>query len=367
MINSCYIHIPFCDNICSYCDFCKLLNNEKIVDKYLDELEKEIKAIYNGEKLKTIYIGGGTPSCLNTKQLERLFKIINHFNKEDLLEFTIEYNFENTTKEKLNFFKKNGINRLSFGLESVNKKDLVFLNRRWNNNHIKNIIKYAKEIGIDNINIDLIYALPNQKIKDIKKSLDYIMSLDISHISTYSLIIENHTMLKIKKIKTIDEDLDYEMYKFICDYLKEKKYIHYEISNFAKENFFSLHNDTYWKNEQYYGFGLGASAYLKNERYTNTRSITNYLKGQYKYSSEIISKKDQMNYEIMLNLRRKDGINKDFFKEKFQKELNKCYNYNNLIKNECLKETHNKVYIPENKWYISNEIIIRFLEGVQNE
>ena len=367
MVKNCYIHIPFCDSICSYCDFCKLLNNEKIVDKYLDELEKEIKTIYNGEELETIYIGGGTPSCLTLKQLKRLFEITNIFNKKNLKEFTIECNFENTTKEKLDLFKKNGINRLSFGLESTNKKELIFLNRKFNNNHIKDMVRYAKKIGINNINIDLIYALPKQKIEDIKKSLDYIISLDVPHISTYSLIIENNTILKIKKIENIDEDLDYEMYKFICNYLKEKEYIHYEISNFAKDKFYSLHNDTYWKNEQYYGFGLGTSAYLNNERYTNTRSITNYLKGQYKYSNEILSKKEQMDYEIILNLRRKEGINKNLFKEKFQKELNKCYNYNNLVENKCLKETKNRIYIPENKWYINNEIVIRFLKGVQDE
>lgn len=366
-MKSVYIHIPFCDKICSYCDFCKILNNEKIVDKYLDELEKEIKKNYRFEKIETIYIGGGTPSCLTIKQLKKLFNIINIFNKDKLKEFTIECNFENTTKEKLDLFKSNNINRLSFGLESTNKEELIFLNREFSKEHIEYIISYAKKIGIKNINMDLIYALPNQTIQNIKNSLDFIISLDIPHISTYSLIIENNTLLKINNIKEISEDLDFKMYKFICNYLKENNYNHYEISNFSKNNYQSIHNDIYWQNKEYYGFGLGASGYIGNNRYSNTKSINNYLKGKYEYTNEKLSKKDIMDYQIILNLRRKNGINKKDFKEKFQKDLKECYNYNRLVNYNCLIEDKKNIYIPEEKWYISNEIIVKFLEGAVNE
>ena len=366
-MKSAYIHIPFCDTICSYCDFCKLLNNSNIVDKYLNELEKEIEKNYKKEKLNTIYIGGGTPSCLSLKQLEKLFNIINIFDKSELKEFSIECNFESTTKEKLDLFKKYGINRISYGLESINDNELKFLNRKADQEHIKKIINYSKEIGINNINIDLIYALPNQKIENIKESLDFITCLDITHISTYSLMIENNTILKINNVKNISEDDDYTMYKYICNYLKQHNFIHYEISNFAKKGYYSIHNDTYWKNNRYYGFGLGASGYIDNERYTNTRSITNYLKGKYKYSSEILSVYDDMGYQIILNLRRKYGINKKVFKKKFNIDIKKCYNYSSLVKEKFLIEDDNFIYIPEYKWYISNEIIVRFLEGVLYE
>ena len=179
-----YIHIPFCEKICSYCDFCKVLYNEVLVDKYLDALEREIRTVYVGEKIKTLYIGGGTPSSLNIRQLKRLFEIINIFDKECLEEFTVEANFESTTLEKLALFKKSGVNRLSFGLESTNKKHLEFLNRNFDVNHAKEIVKYAKDIGIDNINTDLIYALKNETIEDVKKDLDFIIGLDIRSVTS---------------------------------------------------------------------------------------------------------------------------------------------------------------------------------------
>ena len=168
MIKNCYIHIPFCNKICSYCDFCKLYYDEKFVNRYLDELEKEIKSIYKGEVLDTIYIGGGTPSSLNNKQLERLFEILNLFNKSETVEFTIESNFENINEEKLLIYKKNGINRLSFGLESINENNLTFLNRNITKEKINNTINSCRSLGFNNINIDLIYALPVEDISILK-------------------------------------------------------------------------------------------------------------------------------------------------------------------------------------------------------
>ena len=252
MIKNCYIHIPFCEKICSYCDFCKIYYNEKVVDKYLDSLEKEIKSLYQNESLETIYIGGGTPSCLSLKQLKKLFEILTILKKDKNIEYTIEGNFESTTKEKLLLYKQYGINRLSFGIETTNKNNLKFLNRTLSKKQAKEIITYAKEIGLNNINVDLIYALPNETISDLKKDLDFILELDIPHLSTYSLIIEDNTILKLNNIKNINEDLDNEMYETICKYMKNNNYIHYEISNFSKENYESHHNLCYWNNKEYY-------------------------------------------------------------------------------------------------------------------
>ena len=209
MIKSCYIHIPFCENICSYCDFCKLLYNEKIIDKYLDCLEKEIEEKYKKEKLETIYIGGGTPSCLSINQLERLFEILSRLNKDENIEYTIEGNFSSTTKEKLLLYKKYGINRLSLGIESIDKNNLKLLERENSKEEIKEKIKIMKELGFNNINVDLIYAIPNETLEVLRKDIEFILSLDIEHISTYSLIIEENTKLYINKVKNIVEDLDY--------------------------------------------------------------------------------------------------------------------------------------------------------------
>lgn len=352
MVKNCYIHIPFCSKICSYCDFCKLYYDEKFVNKYLNELEKEIKTTYKGEVLDTIYIGGGTPSSLSIKELTKLFEILKIFNKSETIEFTIESNFENITEDKLLLYKKYGINRLSFGLESINKKNLSFLNRDINKNKISNIINTCRELGFNNINVDLMYALPVEDISILKKDLEYIFSLDVEHISTYSLMIEDHTMLKINGITSISEDLDYEMYKLICKEMKKYNYDHYEISNFSKTGYYSRHNLCYWNNNNYYGFGLGASSYIGNKRITNTRSINKYLSGEYILEDTKLTTKDLIEYKIMLNLRKAEGISLD--------EID--LDVDDLIKDGLLIRYNHHIRIPEDKWYISNEIIIRVLE-----
>ncbi|MBQ8131182.1 MAG: radical SAM protein, partial [Bacilli bacterium] len=205
----CYIHIPFCKKICSYCDFCKLNYEENLADEYLDELEREIKNSYNGEVIDTLYIGGGTPSALTKNQLEYLFSIIeqNLQLKKDL-EYTIECNFDSIDKEKIDLMKKHGINRISFGLESINAENLETLDRITDKKKAKEMVKYCKSIGINNINLDLMYAIPKESIEILKKDLKFVRELDPTHISTYSLIIEDHTKLGFRGTKYIDQELD---------------------------------------------------------------------------------------------------------------------------------------------------------------
>lgn len=363
MIKNCYIHIPFCKHICSYCDFCKLLYNDKFIDRYLNALEKEIDEIYKGEVLDTIYIGGGTPSCLKTEDLERLFQILNKLKKSKNIEYTIEGNFDTTTKEKLLLYKKYNINRLSLGVESINKDNLELLERQESKDNIKEKIKLMRELGFDNINLDLIYAIPNENIEVLNNDLNFLISLDVEHISTYSLIIEDNTKLKINNIKNIDEDLDYKMYKEIINKLKLNGYNHYEISNFSKIGKESSHNNCYWLNKEYYGFGLGASSYINNKRITNTRSITKYTSNKRINEIEILSLNDIIEYEVMLNLRLKRGIDLDEFKNKYNKELIEIYDYKNLLLNNLLELNNNHLYIPENNLYVSNEIIVKLIQN----
>ena len=229
------------------------------------------------------------------------------------------------------------------------------------------IVNYSKSVGIDNINIDLIYALKDQTIEEIKEDLDFIIDLDIKHISTYSLIIEKNTLLSVLGTKNISEDLDLEMYKFICKYLKDNNFWHYEISNFCKEGYFSRHNSVYWKNLEYYGFGLGASSYVGNKRITNTRSFNKYFSKEYISSVEEVSYKDLMEYEVMLGLRLGEGIDKNKFKNRFGKRIDECYNYDELIDNGFIIDDGDNLFIPEEKFYVSNEIIIKFIEGEKHE
>ena len=218
-ISSLYVHIPFCEHICSYCDFCKMFYNTELCDKYLDVLLKELEDCNINSKLKTIYIGGGTPSCLNAYQLERFLFELNRC-LDDEYEFSIEVNPENISEDKIKLLSKYGVNRVSIGVQTFNEKYLSFLNRKHTKEEIIKKINICKEIGFKNINIDLIYGLPNQTIDELNSDIDEFLKLDITHISTYSLIIEPNTKIYIENYKNIDEDLDYEMYNLICKKLK---------------------------------------------------------------------------------------------------------------------------------------------------
>lgn len=368
MVKSVYIHIPFCNKICTYCDFCKMYYNKKYVSLYLDELEKEIKSKYNNELIETIYIGGGTPSSLSINELNRLFEIIKIFKLDNLIEFSIECNFDSISHEKLDLFKDNKVNRISFGLESINSNNLKVLGRDNDINKIKDTINYCHMIGLNNINIDLMYGLEIESIEVLKNDIEFVKSLDITHISTYSLIIEDNTILKINNTKYIDQELDEEMYKLICSELSD--FDHYEISNFAKDkNYYCRHNLVYWCNLEYYGFGLSSAGYIDNIRYTNTRSINKYLNHDYLKNNGIeeLSIKDKIIYEIILNLRTNKGIDLDKFYKKYKYKFNELYNYNELINKKILLLENNHLIIPKNLWYISNSIIVELLESEIDE
>ena len=361
MIKSVYIHIPFCGSICSYCDFCKFIKNDEWIDKYLNSLEKEIKIKYKGEKLETIYIGGGTPSCLNIEQLNKLFNIIKIFNKSKSIEFTFECNIENITEDKLKLLYDNGVNRLSVGIQTFNEKYLEFLNRKHTKKEIEEKINLAKKIGFKNINIDLIYALPNQTLEELNEDIDEFLKLDITHISTYSLIIEPNTKVYIENIENIDDNLDYEMYKLISNKLKDNGYNHYEISNFSKEGYESIHNLTYWNNNEYYGFGLGASGYIDNVRYDNTRSFNKYLTGEYIKESHKLNMNETIENEFILGLRKIKGINKREFKNKYNKDIKNIEIVNKLLSENKLLEDKKNIYINPKYIYVSNDILVEFI------
>ena len=356
MIKSVYIHIPFCKKICSYCDFCKVIYNQKWVNDYLKSLEYEIKNNYKNEKIETIYIGGGTPSSLNIDQLIRLFDVIKIFSKDNLLEFTIECNIEDINEDKLRLFKENGVNRISIGIESFSNKYLKYLNRSYTNEIIEKKINLVKEY-FDNINVDLIYALKDETLDELQSDIDKIKKLDVSHISCYSLIIEDNTRLKINNTKPINDELDYEMYKLILDNLSDQ-YIHYEISNYAKKGYESKHNLTYWHNEEYYGFGLGASGYINNERYTNTKNLTKYLNNEYDRQIEIISKEDKIKYELILGFRLLDGIDKKSFYNKYRIDILDIKEIKKLIEEGKIINDKDKIYINKKYLYVLNDILV---------
>lgn len=359
MAKAIYIHIPFCKSICSYCDFCKFLYNEKWVGAYLTALKREIKDRYMDDDITTIYIGGGTPSALSCDEIKRLMEIISVFKTENLKEFTFECNLSDINKELLLLLKYYKVNRLSIGIESFNKKNLEFMERSADYKDALEKIKLCQEYGFNNINIDLMYAIPGETLKDLKKDLDLFMNLNPTHISTYSLIIEEHTKLDNINAQVIAEELDYEMFKLIEKRLKNAH--HYEVSNFAIKGYESIHNLVYWNNEEYYGFGLGAAGYIDDIRYENTKNLKEYLLGNYVKSKEILGKKEKMDYEIMLGLRKLDGINIKEFKEKYGEDIETVYNLAPLYKNKDLIKKKGYIYINPSKIYIMNEILIKII------
>lgn len=355
MIKAVYIHIPFCQNICSYCDFCKLHKNEKWINDYLEELQKEINQNYKGEKIRTLYIGGGTPSTLNIKQLKKLFTILKTINLDENPEITFEVNPEDLTKEKLEFLKDK-INRLSIGIQTFNKNLLKLLER--NPIEIENI-KLAKKY-FKNINADLMYNFNEETIDILKDDIEKLLKLEIPHISTYSLILEPHTKLYIKNYQIKNEDTNNEEY--INKTLKENGYNHYEISNYAKEGYESKHNLTYWNNENYYGFGLGASGYIDNERYENTKNITKYLNGNYKETKHILDKNETMQNEFILGFRKINGINKQKFNQKYKINVNNIEIVKELLNKQQILQNNTHIYINPKYLYYSNEILINFID-----
>ena len=356
-----YIHIPFCKSICSYCDFCKVLYNNDWVDKYLEKLEEEIKNYYMSEEISTIYIGGGTPSALSTLQLERFFNIINKLNISNVKEFTFECNLNDITSEMLDILVKNNVNRISIGIESFNESKLKFMKRSHTFLEAKEKIELIRRKGITNINVDLIYGIPGETLKILKSDLKMLLKLKPTHISTYSLIIEKNTLVDINRFRNIDEDLDASMYEYICKKLKRKGFKHYEVSNFALDGFESLHNLTYWNNEEYYGFGLGASGFLENVRYENTKNLTKYLNEEWTREQTILSKQDFMDNELMLGLRKIQGINIQEFNKKYDINIEDVYPINTLVKNKDLIHKKGYIFINPRKLYLMNEILLKLI------
>ena len=353
---SIYIHIPFCTNICSYCDFCKILKNKQWIDKYLIALEKEIKENYKKEKVNTVYIGGGTPSILSLKQLEKLFNILKIFNIDKDVEITFETNTEDLSIEKINLLKQD-VNRLSIGVQTFDKETLKTLNRKLNIDNLKLALKNFK-----NVNIDLMYGFQNQSIENLKKDLEKIIKLNPTHISTYTLIIEPHTKLYIDRYKSLNDDKERQMYDLIRKTLKENKYEQYELSNFSKKGYESRHNLTYWNNENYYGFGLGASGYVDNIRYENTRNLNEYLKGNFILNKHTLTIKEKIEDEFIVGLRKTKGINKDKFYKKYQKNIKEIEIVNKMLKEKLLLEDETNIFINPKYLYTSNEILLNFIE-----
>ena len=322
---SAYVHIPFCTQICYYCDFSKVFIKNQPVDSYLEHLIEEYHS-YDIKKLRTLYIGGGTPTALSAPQLAFLLeKLTDKLDLSYLEELTIEANPGDLDQEKIAVLKDSPVNRVSLGVQTFNDRMLKQIGRSHLEKDIYENIANLKKAGFDNISIDLIYALPKQTMEDVKINVAKAIALDIPHMSLYSLILENHTVfmnrMRRGKLPLPKEDLEAEMFDYIIAELEKAGFVHYEISNFSKPGFESRHNLMYWDNAEYYGIGAGASGYVDGVRYKNHGPIRHYLEaveaGNARVQEEVLTLKEQMEEEMFLGLRKKSGVSKKRFEEKF--------------------------------------------------
>ena len=305
MADSLYVHIPFCRHICHYCDFAKRIYNEELADQYLNQLEKEISRIRQ-ECFDTVYIGGGTPSALNCRQLEKLFGILSVFAVGK--EFTFEINPETMTPEKAMLLKKYGVNRVSIGIQTFNEEILKEIGRTHVLQDVENTFRYLKEAGIDNISIDLMYGFEHQTVEQLQQDIEKAVRLDIKHISIYELEVHEGTVLGHRGYKNCSDDDLYLMYSTIRKQLPLYGFQQYEISNFALEGYQSVHNKTYWHYNDYIGVGLGAAGKEYHIRYENTHSLKQYLAGDWRQEEIKLSLEDERFESVMMGLRLLEGI-----------------------------------------------------------
>lgn len=323
--SSAYVHIPFCTQICYYCDFSKVFIKNQPVDAYLEHLIQETRS-YEIGKLRTLYIGGGTPTALSAQQLAYLLtELPKVMDLSEIEEFTIEANPGDLDPDKIAVLKDSQVNRVSLGVQTFDNKMLKKIGRSHQEQDIYDNIRHLKQAGFDNISIDLIYALPGQTMDQVKENVAKAIDLDIPHMSLYSLILENHTVfmnrMRRGKLPLPKEELEAEMFEYIIEELEKAGFEHYEISNFSKPGFESRHNLVYWDNAEYYGLGAGASGYVDGIRYKNHGPIRHYLEaveaGKARITEEHLTLEEKMEEELFLGLRKKTGVSKARFEEKF--------------------------------------------------
>ena len=368
---SAYVHIPFCTQICYYCDFSKVFIKNQPVDSYLEHLLEEFQS-YDIQKLRTLYIGGGTPTALSASQLEVLLDgLTKNLDLSALEELTIEANPGDLDADKIAVLKNSAVNRVSLGVQTFDDKMLKKIGRSHLEKDIYENIDRLKLAGFDNISIDLIYALPGQTMEQVKENVAKAIGLDIPHMSLYSLILENHTVfmnrMRRGKLPLPKEELEAEMFEYIIVELERVGFEHYEISNFSKPGFESRHNLMYWDNAEYYGIGAGASGYVNGVRYKNHGPIRHYLsaveEGNARITEEHLSQKEQMEEEMFLGLRKKSGVSMARFEEKFGRSFDGLYGeiVRDLVQQGLMQIDGDRVRMTKRGLFLGDTVAERFI------
>lgn len=377
-----YVHIPFCKQKCRYCDFTSFSNRNEYINEYVKAVLYEIDAKaekynLNGEKLNidTIYIGGGTPSIISEQYIEEILnKIRQKFNVLDNAEITIEVNPGTVNEDKLKKYLQAGINRISIGLQSSKDELLKMLGRIHTYEQFEQVYEMVRNVGYKNVNVDLMIGLPNQTLSDVQDTLNKIVLKNPEHISVYSLIVEENTMMNdlIEKniLKLPDEELERKMYWNVKETLQKNGYIHYEISNFAKPGFESKHNSNCWDQHSYIGLGLAAHSYFDGVRFSNTENLKDYIRNcndkNYEENVVVHEKQDKnkmMNEYMLLGLRKINGINICDFNKKFSCEFKEFYKdkLTKLQELGLIELENNNIKLTNKGLDLANQVWIEFI------
>lgn len=381
MIKSAYIHIPFCENICHYCDFNKFYLKGQPVDAYLQALVQEMRMTLEqvpAEGFDTLFVGGGTPTSLNERQLSFFCETIDRYlPKNENCEFTFEANPGDLTKEKLQILKASGVNRISLGVQTFNNELLERIGRGHRKQDVIRTISSVKEMGFANISIDLMFSLPGQSLADFQETLDEAFKLEIPHYSGYSLIIEPKTvfynLITKGALHLPDEDLEADMYGLLMREMEKHGFKQYEISNFSLPGYESRHNLTYWNNNEYYGFGAGAHSYMKGVRRANIGPLNHYIRTVAEgklplFEQHRETKAERMEEEMFLGLRKNTGVSISTFIRKFQVDPTTLFEkeISDLVQKGWLEVSNSHIYLTKKGRFLGNEVFQSFL-GVSND
>lgn len=373
-----YIHIPFCHQICHYCDFNKVFFNNQPVDEYIESIGKELSIMvdegHSFKDVETVFFGGGTPTSLSEKQLDRLLEIVHHYvDVHSLREFSTEANPDELTDGKLSVLKNGQVNRLSIGVQSFDEQLLKRIGRTHGANDPMRVIQSARTIGFENISIDLIYALPDQTIQQWKDTLDIALELDLPHYSGYSLIVEPKTvfynLMNKGKLPLPGEDAETEMFSMLMQRMEQAGKRQYEISNFAVPGHQSIHNLIYWDNDEYAGIGAGAHGFLKGQRYANIGPLKKYMEKTETGARPImeiheVTPVEAMEEEMFLGLRKMEGVSFADFHSKFGVHLIDIYDnaLKELSGKELIDLSEDRIKLTRKGIFRGNEVFQQFLK-----
>ncbi len=363
MVKALYVHIPFCNSICGYCDFTRVKCNPRLIERYLDTLQIELQERIKEQSLETIYIGGGTPSALSSQQLKRLLIMLSVYS-DNVKEYTVELNPETMNEEKVALLAKYAINRVSIGVQSIDEQLLNLMHRKHTWKQVCDLVKLLRKYNINNISMDCLYSVPNQSMQQLLETLHAFISLDINHISMYSLTIEENSAFARENFQKLEDEIEEAMYFEAVKLLQSNNYHQYEISNFSKEGFESMHNLHYWHYHDFYGIGLGASGKIGNMRYDNTTNFIDYFNKKWIANEVLLNKDDKLFEALMMNLRIKEGFNLINFNSQFEISLLDYYNeaFNIAIAKGWLFIDENYIRCSEIGYPLLHEVLTLFIK-----